>query len=77
MQMSTYQAAEKRLFYLWTSFNPWYLDDSQTGPLIKHVLTQLNVYYLCSAKDLGSGKLPDLYLITNGMTYGALKELDD
>eukprot|EP00974_Lingulodinium_polyedra_P088403 8571962-Lingulodinium_polyedra.AAC.1 len=71
------QAAEKRLFYLWTSFTPWDLDGSETDPLIKHVPAQFNMYYRRSSKDLGSGKLTDLYLITNGMNYGALMELDD
>eukprot|EP00974_Lingulodinium_polyedra_P056920 5475457-Lingulodinium_polyedra.AAC.1 len=64
MQMSMYQAAEKRLFYLWASCNPWGLDDSEIDPLIKHVLTQFNMYYRRSSKDLGSCKFTDLYLIT-------------
>eukprot|EP00974_Lingulodinium_polyedra_P101483 9831466-Lingulodinium_polyedra.AAC.1 len=77
MQMSMYQAAEKRLFYLWTSFTPWDLYDSETDLLIKHVLTQFNMYYRRSSKDLGSGKLTDLYLITKDMIYGARMELGD
>eukprot|EP00974_Lingulodinium_polyedra_P089442 8673168-Lingulodinium_polyedra.AAC.1 len=75
--MSVRQAAEKRWFYLWTSFNPWGLDDSETDPLIKRVLAQFNVYYRRSSKDLGSGKLTDLYLIMNDMNYVARAELDD
>eukprot|EP00974_Lingulodinium_polyedra_P116793 11160567-Lingulodinium_polyedra.AAC.1 len=75
--MGMYRTAEKRLFYLWTSFNLSDLENNETDPLIKHVLTQINMYYLCSSKDLGSGKLTYLYLIMNGMNYGALVELDD
>eukprot|EP00974_Lingulodinium_polyedra_P126586 11198827-Lingulodinium_polyedra.AAC.1 len=77
MQMSMYRAAGKRLFYLWTSFIPWDLDDGEGGLLINHVPTQFNLYYRPSPKDLGSDKLVDLYLITNDMNYGALVELDD
>eukprot|EP00974_Lingulodinium_polyedra_P003191 299130-Lingulodinium_polyedra.AAC.1 len=64
MQTSMYQAAEKRTFYLWASFNPWDLEDTATDPLIKHARTHFNAYYRRSPKDLGPGKLTDLYLVT-------------
>eukprot|EP00974_Lingulodinium_polyedra_P108759 10525889-Lingulodinium_polyedra.AAC.1 len=56
-----FQAVEKRLFYVWASFNPWDLDDSEIDSLIKHAFTLFNLYDRCSSKNSASGKLVDLY----------------